>query len=197
VPAGSAYDAFGSTGKDEYFTPSWICEAARECFGGQIDLDPFSQEIANTQHVKAVKYFTRADNSLEQPWYGNVLVNPPGGRNRLGQKAWIKLMNELKACHVQDFVFIAFSTDYMQTTQGHGVRSAAEFFCIFPSKRFPYYEVDPADPTKTRPAQSKDGKVSAMRPSVIITSKRSMFAACQEHCDDLRLSFQMVTSCLI
>ena|SRR5260221_9060647 len=63
---------------NEWYTPARYIEAAREVLG-TIDLDPASCEIAN-RTVKATRYYTKQDNGLAQPWYGNVWLNPPYGR---------------------------------------------------------------------------------------------------------------------
>jgi len=63
---------------NEWYTPSKYIEAAREVMGS-IDLDPASCELAN-QVVKAAKYYTKEDNGLMHPWYGNVWLNPPFGK---------------------------------------------------------------------------------------------------------------------
>ncbi|SRR6266568_527608 len=63
---------------NEWYTPSKYIEAAREVMG-TIDLDPASCELAN-QVVKATKYYTKEDNGLMHPWYGNVWLNPPFGK---------------------------------------------------------------------------------------------------------------------
>ncbi len=65
------------TGKDEWYTPAPVIEAARRLMGS-IDLDPASCETAN-QVVKATRYFTISDDALQQDWSGNVWCNPPFG----------------------------------------------------------------------------------------------------------------------
>src|SRR5260221_7395603 len=64
---------------NEWFTPSRYIEAARLVMGS-IDLDPASCSEAN-QTVKAKRYYSIDDNGLEQPWYGNIWLNPPYGRS--------------------------------------------------------------------------------------------------------------------
>lgn len=64
------------TGKsNEWYTPSKYIEAARSVMGS-IDLDPASCSLAN-QTVKATRYYTKEENGLALPWYGNVWCNPP------------------------------------------------------------------------------------------------------------------------
>jgi ParB family chromosome partitioning protein len=68
------------TGDTEWYTPANILEAVAEVLGA-IDLDPASS-AAQQAHatVKAARYFTIADNSLEQRWRGRVFLNPPYAR---------------------------------------------------------------------------------------------------------------------
>lgn len=63
---------------DSWRTPERYIEAARQVLG-QIDLDPASSVIAN-ETIKAGKFFTKEDNGLDQPWFGNVWINPPYGK---------------------------------------------------------------------------------------------------------------------
>lgn len=60
---------------DEYYTPKYIIDAARAVMGA-IDLDPATCELAQTI-VRAERYYTKADNSLLEPWHGRVWLNPP------------------------------------------------------------------------------------------------------------------------
>lgn len=74
-----------TSGKTEYYTPQPIIEAARTCLGG-IDLDPASSELAN-QRVKARRFFTEAENGLQQIWNKTVWMNHPFSRAQ--NKLWI------------------------------------------------------------------------------------------------------------
>lgn len=66
-----------NSGENEWYTPGYIIELAREAMGS-IDLDPCSSKIAQ-QTVKAKRYFKIGDDALAQVWNGatNVWMNPP------------------------------------------------------------------------------------------------------------------------
>src|SRR5690242_14606876 len=78
------------SGNSEWFTPPHIIEAAREVMGS-IDLDPASCEAAN-QVVKAKHFYTKENDGLLLPWYGNVWLNHPF--SRAGNRKWIKKLCE-------------------------------------------------------------------------------------------------------
>lgn len=63
----------------EWYTRPKYIEAARQVMGS-IDLDPASCAAANAI-VQAVRYYTKEQNGLEQPWQGRVWLNPPYGRS--------------------------------------------------------------------------------------------------------------------
>jgi hypothetical protein len=103
----------------EHYTPDFILDATRSLLGG-IDLDPASSHIAN-QRVKAKQYFTKEDDALNCRWWGNVFLNPPGGRGK-GIKSytkafWNKLVWEYLTGHVDEAIFLAFSIELLQTSQ--------------------------------------------------------------------------------
>ena len=63
---------------DSWYTPSEYIESARQVLG-TIDLDPFSSALANDV-VKATRYHSEDDSSLEVEWNANaVWMNPPYG----------------------------------------------------------------------------------------------------------------------
>jgi hypothetical protein len=65
-----------TSGEVEYYTPPEILEAARRVMGGVIHTDPASCRVAN-ERVLAATFFSKFDNGLEWPWYGNVWMNHP------------------------------------------------------------------------------------------------------------------------
>ena len=154
--------AHGELGRDDYLTPPDVCEFGRLCLGGPFDLDPCSQHNRN-QIAQAEQIFTKEDNGLLQPWNcKRAIVNPPGGRTRLGLMFWTKLIEEYASGRCQSAIFIAFSIDYLQTTQNkHPVCPGGmlEFPTIVPSKRLKYWDVTELGVPFQTP--------KAMRPSVI------------------------------
>lgn len=72
---GGAVSERGDYSSDEWHTPAEYIEAAREVMGG-IDLDPATSTTAQAV-VRAMTYFTKADNGLDRPWAGRVWLNPP------------------------------------------------------------------------------------------------------------------------
>lgn len=74
----NTFDALTSSNTNEWYTPSDLVEKARLIMG-TIDLDPASCHTAN-QVVKATQYFNIMMDGLNQPWHGNVFLNPPYGK---------------------------------------------------------------------------------------------------------------------
>lgn len=69
-----------SSESNEYLTPPHIIDRALDFFGGQIDLDPASNEHSL---VPAITAFDRKIDGLKQDWFGRVWLNPPYGREWL------------------------------------------------------------------------------------------------------------------
>ena len=67
-----------SSPSEEWYTPPEFIEMARLVLG-VIDLDVASNDIAQ-KWVKAVRYYTKADDGLKLPWLGRVWCNPPYGQ---------------------------------------------------------------------------------------------------------------------
>ena len=118
---------------DRWFSPVYLVESARVVLG-DIDLDPASEAFGNSR-VKAKQFYDEKQDGLVQPWFGNLYVNPPGGRQgKLSKSAlfWDKLINVRK--DIKQAIWLGFSLEQMQTTQ-RSVKSIANFpFCV-PRKR--------------------------------------------------------------
>ena len=85
----------------EWFTPKEIIDSVLEVFGGQIDVDPCSNN-KSTPVIPADIHYTMEDNGLSQPWYGKVYMNPPYGREI---KAWVlKLIEEKKKGNIDEAI---------------------------------------------------------------------------------------------
>ncbi len=109
----TAFAARHTMDSPEWYTPTPFVEAARRTMGS-IDLDPASHAEANTR-VQAARFFTEADNSLDQTWAGNVFLNPPGG-----------LVAEFWRCFIEkpfaQGIWIGYSLEQLQTLQQIDVR---------------------------------------------------------------------------
>ena len=64
-----------STGGSDCYTPPKIIELVRFTMGS-IDLDPASSDLAQ-KTVQAGAYYTKEQNGLVHPWFGNIFLNPP------------------------------------------------------------------------------------------------------------------------
>lgn len=60
----------------DWGSPLHLVQSARKVMGS-IDTDPATTEALNSLTVKAEHFYTKADNGLAHPWYGNVWINPP------------------------------------------------------------------------------------------------------------------------
>lgn len=63
--------------ENDYISPSNLAATTAAFFGGFIDLDPASSEVANSI-IQADRFFTWRENGLIQPWRAkNVYLFPP------------------------------------------------------------------------------------------------------------------------
>ena len=118
-----------NTGNDQWFTPSEILEAARECMGG-IDLDPASSPVAN-KTVQATRFFTAEDDGLLWPWRGRIWLNPPY-RNGLVDQFINKLLQEVALKQVTQAILLL--NNATETRWGQRVLSISSCWC-FPASR--------------------------------------------------------------
>ena len=69
------------SGNKEYYTPPYIINKVKQVIG-KIDLDPFSNETANTI-VQAKKFYGIYDESIKKEWKGTVFMNHPFGKGEI------------------------------------------------------------------------------------------------------------------
>jgi ParB family chromosome partitioning protein len=132
----------------EHYTPAFIVEPARRLLGG-FDLDPASCAQAN-ETIRASTFYSHGGLSL--PWFGRVWLNPPGGKLHketwepiqagpgLSAQAvwWARLWLAHQQGHVQAAVFLCFSLNVFQNSQGLGVPPPYACPFVVPSKRIAY-----------------------------------------------------------
>jgi hypothetical protein len=131
-----------SSRSDEWYTPPYIIDLVHEVIP-QIDLDPASSIQAN-ETIKANRILTRADDALSCEWSNiplTIYLNPPGGK--LGNKSnvtlfWQKLMKLRSDGLLQEAIFMGFSLENLQVTQGLDCLAIANFPIVIPAKRIKF-----------------------------------------------------------
>jgi hypothetical protein len=156
ITTGAGMNIQHSSRNDDWQTPLLILNMVHQVLG-HIDLDPASSDQANI-NVKAKRFFTKEDNSLEKDWglsIGTVFINPPGGKinnKSISIEFWKRLMNEKYHNRLLDAIFLSFSIEHLQTSQGKGVPSIKNFpFCV-PRKRIAF--IDPTGEDRGAPSHS-------------------------------------------
>jgi hypothetical protein len=143
-----------SSRSDVWRTPAFVVEMIHKVLG-TIDLDPAS-DIGANEVIKASQIITREEDGLSSGWTGKALfVNPPGGKIGNASKAglfWAKLMSYREAGCLGHAIFMAFSAEALQTTQGKGCLSVGEFPLCVPRSRLKF--VDPTNPKAGAPSHS-------------------------------------------
>jgi hypothetical protein len=143
-----------SSRTDLWYTPAPIIEMARSVLV-TIDFDPASDAAANTA-VGARTYRTEENSSLEGSWPDDVSIwlNPPGGKVGNRSKTglfWERLMAHRTEGKLRHAIFLAFSAEALQNTQGKSCAPIMAFpFCV-PAKRIRF--VSP-DGVKSAPSHS-------------------------------------------
>ncbi len=120
----------------EWFTPRPYGDAAREVFGGRIDLDPASHLEAN-RIIRARRFYTAQRNGLRLPWAGTVFINAPGG---LVAEFWYRLMVMWIERKISAAIWLGYSIEQLQTLQGYDVPSPLAFPICIPDRRIPFVE---------------------------------------------------------
>ncbi len=142
---------------DDWKTPVDILRRCRMVLG-DIDLDPASDDDAN-QRVQSSRFITKEEDGLTTRWTSvspvTVFVNPPGGK--LGNRSmtalfWRQLMYYLSQDLIKHAIFLCFSAEALQNTQGKDCKSVMQFpFCV-PAKRIRFDYNGPF--TKSAPSHS-------------------------------------------
>lgn len=103
----------------EYITCDEMLFAVKAVMG-EIDLDPFSSDLAN-EFVEAKKYYTIQDDSMnpQEPWTGNVYVFPPNNTYYYSQKAGRYIMKNAYSPTMVGGANLAFKILYKFYCQGH------------------------------------------------------------------------------
>lgn len=144
-----------SSRTDRWHTPDYVLDLARAVLG-DIDLDPCSETAAN-ERVSARYFLTEEDDGLSKAWgehwvdsdsyiYSPVsaFVNPPGGKRNGKSNArlwWRKLMDEVAKGDVTHAIWLSFSLEHLQTTQGD-TPSILDFPICVPRKRIRFLRPD-------------------------------------------------------
>lgn len=110
------------SGNNEWYTPVCYIDSVRIVMG-DIDLDPASNDFAQTQ-INAKSYYTANDCGLSKEWKGKVWLNPPYSRGLL-DKFIEKLINE---DNVDQYIcLVNSSTD---TKWCHSLMDDADAMCL-------------------------------------------------------------------
>ncbi len=129
-----------SSRTDKWGTPLLVLDLARLVLG-DIDLDPASSALFN-RRVRAQAFIDEAADGLRCPWpLGcSVFVNPPGGKTKNRSNTalfWGRLMQYRLSGHLKHAIFLAFSVEALQTTQGSTYPMGAFPFCV-PRRRIAF-----------------------------------------------------------
>jgi ParB family chromosome partitioning protein len=101
---------------NEHYTPTEIIDKARLVMGS-IDLDPASCLLANSI-VKADNFYSKEKDGLTEQWFGNVFLNPPGGKtnNKSNQALWLKTaVQKYLDREINQLFFVSFNIESMRT----------------------------------------------------------------------------------
>jgi phage N-6-adenine-methyltransferase len=143
---GSKLRGTQGTGENEWYTPADIIHDARAVLG-VIDLDPASSEQAQ-RNVRALQYFTLADDGLKRMWHGNVWLNPPHAQPHIEDFA-DKMIAEIEAGRVASAIMLTHN--YTDTAWFQKLATKANAVC-FPKGRIRF---EAPDGTLASPTQGQ------------------------------------------
>jgi ParB family chromosome partitioning protein len=115
-----------NSGENEWYTPAFILDAAREVMGG-FDCDPASSSKANLL-VRATRYYTSQTNGLHQKtWGARVWLNPPYAQPLVGQFIDALAERVESGCVTQACVLVNNATE---TAWGQTLLALASSVCF-------------------------------------------------------------------
>ena len=127
-----------STKSNEWYTPGYIIDAAREVMGS-IELDPASCALAQ-ETVQADRYFTKEEDGLSQEWRAKtVWLNPPFNMpgKKMSQYTWAKkTYEEYKKGNIQQAIVTMYTSG--KNRWFHEIWSLYDGLISIPYKR-PYF----------------------------------------------------------
>ncbi len=124
-----------------------IVDRCRRTMGG-IDLDPCSEEKFNLV-VQATQYYSlleRGEDGLGLPWFGRMMINPPG---LVVREFWEKaLMSE-----AEQIMWVGFSNEQLGQLADASAHPS-DFAICYLRKRIPFNRFDATPDTPDRPAHA-------------------------------------------
>jgi hypothetical protein len=143
---------------DQWFTPPDILDRVRRVFGSPIHLDPCGSAESN-KTVQATRYFTEADQGVDQLWCScagltpitapNVFCNPPSGkyqgdntryRGKSNAAAFFdRCIMGLEREEIYEFIYLGYSIEQLQTLQTFPGFPPRAVICI-PKKRIRFVD---------------------------------------------------------
>ena len=96
---GFTHEKNSKSNSEEWYTPKWLFQELNLHF----DLDPAAPK-GGLPWIPALKFYSKEDDGLSQPWQGNVWLNPPYGNET---SKWLQRMHE----HRQGVALVFARTD--------------------------------------------------------------------------------------
>lgn len=129
--------AVTSVESSEWYTTTPILDCAREALGGEFDLDPASNEIANV-HVRAKRIHTIETPKADRgPWRGRIFHNPPNPARPWWDQSMAERVDAENAHEPFGLIYVAYSIEALQQSQGWS-RSMLDFPLCIPRQRVRY-----------------------------------------------------------
>ncbi len=113
---------------DDYWTPKWIFDT----MGVEFDLD-VACPPNGPAHTPTTNYYTKQDDGLTSPWYGNVFMNPPFSKPQPWIMRFLEHANGIGICvasksrwfdhlwqHVDGIVFLPSNLKYESPNEKNG-----------------------------------------------------------------------------